>query len=165
MKNLDHIDTISHPLVDVRISWKAGTGKPFVTGISLHRPGTLDVQTQQNCGAPIVTCVERYLDGYPVDLCGILVAMPAYTVFQSAVLRAARSIPRGSTCTYAELAALAGRPAAARTAASVMRNNPFPLVIPCHRVIAAGDRIGGFMGKSSGWEIELKRQLLAMEGQ
>jgi methylated-DNA-[protein]-cysteine S-methyltransferase len=68
----------------------------------------------------------------------------------------------GETVSYGELAAMAGRPRAARAAGSAMRNNPIPFVIPCHRVIAAGGKIGGYGGGRNA--IELKRQLLAREG-
>jgi methylated-DNA-[protein]-cysteine S-methyltransferase len=74
----------------------------------------------------------------------------------------AREVGWGETVSYGELAALAGRPRAARAAGSAMRNNPIPFVIPCHRVIAAGNKIGGYGGGRNA--IELKRALLAREG-
>ncbi len=58
----------------------------------------------------------------------------------------AREVGWGETVSYGELAELAGRPRAARAAGSAMRNNPLPFVIPCHRVIASGRRIGGYGG-------------------
>jgi methylated-DNA-[protein]-cysteine S-methyltransferase len=74
-----------------------------------------------------------------------------------------REVPWGETVSYGELAGLAGRPRAARAAGSAMRNNPIPFVIPCHRVIAAGNRIGGYGGGGEA-SIALKRDLLAREG-
>jgi methylated-DNA-[protein]-cysteine S-methyltransferase len=74
----------------------------------------------------------------------------------------AREVPWGEVVTYGELAALAGRPRAARAVGSAMRNNPIPFVIPCHRVVAAGNKIGGYGGGRNA--IELKRELLACEG-
>jgi methylated-DNA-[protein]-cysteine S-methyltransferase len=68
----------------------------------------------------------------------------------------------GETVSYGELAGMAGRPRAARAVGSAMRNNPIPFVIPCHRVIAAGNKIGGYGGGRNA--IELKRRLLAREG-
>jgi methylated-DNA-[protein]-cysteine S-methyltransferase len=83
--------------------------------------------------------------------------------FRVTVLRTlAREVPWGETVTYGELAALAGRPRAARAAGSAMRSNPVPFVIPCHRVIAAGNHIGGYGGGANA--VELKRALLAREG-
>jgi len=73
-----------------------------------------------------------------------------------------REVPWGEVVTYGELAALAGRPRAARAAGSAMRNNRVPFVIPCHRVVAAGNRIGGYgRGRNA---VALKRALLAREG-
>jgi methylated-DNA-[protein]-cysteine S-methyltransferase len=74
----------------------------------------------------------------------------------------AHEVPWGEVVSYGELAALAGRPRAARAVGSAMRNNPIPFVIPCHRVIAAGNKIGGYGGGRNA--IALKRELLAREG-
>jgi methylated-DNA-[protein]-cysteine S-methyltransferase len=71
-------------------------------------------------------------------------------------------VPWGETVTYGELAALAGRPKAPRAAGSAMRNNPIPFVIPCHRVVAAGNKIGGYGGGRNA--TQLKRALLTREG-
>lgn len=73
-----------------------------------------------------------------------------------------REVPWGEVVSYGELAALAGRPRAARAVGSAMRNNPIPFVIPCHRVLAAGNKIGGYGGGRNA--IALKRELLAREG-
>lgn len=72
---------------------------------------------------------------------------------------ALRAVKPGSICTYGELAAAAGNPRAARAAGSACAGNPLPLFIPCHRVVGAGGRLGGFTGGLA-W----KRCLLAREG-
>ena len=87
----------------------------------------------------------------PLDLA----ALPR---FHQRALLAAREIPFGRTVTYGELAARAGRPYAARAVGQAMARNPVPLVVPCHRVVAAGGRLGGFGGGAA-----LKRRLLALE--
>jgi len=74
----------------------------------------------------------------------------------------AREVAWGETVTYGELAGLAGRPRAARAVGSAMRDNPLPFVIPCHRVVAAGGRIGGYGGGRNA--VSLKRRLLEREG-
>jgi methylated-DNA-[protein]-cysteine S-methyltransferase len=74
-----------------------------------------------------------------------------------------REVPWGETVSYGELAALSGSPRAARAVGSAMRHNPIPFVIPCHRVIAAGNKIGGYGGGRRD-AIALKRELLAREG-
>lgn len=68
----------------------------------------------------------------------------------------------GEIVTYGELAGMAGRPRAARAVGSAMRGNPLPFVIPCHRVVAAGNRIGGYGGGRNA--VALKRRLLEREG-
>lgn len=73
-----------------------------------------------------------------------------------------QEVPWGEVVSYGELAGLAGRPRAARAVGSAMRNNPIPFVIPCHRVVAAGHRIGGYGGGRNA--VALKRELLAREG-
>ena len=83
--------------------------------------------------------------------------------FRRAVLETlVREVPWGEVVSYGELAALAGRPRAARAVGSAMRNNPIPFVIPCHRVVAAGHKIGGYGGGRNA--VALKRELLAREG-
>ncbi|MHB8680850.1 MAG: methylated-DNA--[protein]-cysteine S-methyltransferase [Acidimicrobiales bacterium] len=81
------------------------------------------------------------------------------TPFQCAVWRELGEIPYGKTISYAELAALVGRPTAFRAVGQANGRNPIPIVLPCHRVVASGGRIGGYGGGLS-----LKRRLLALEG-
>jgi O-6-methylguanine DNA methyltransferase len=78
--------------------------------------------------------------------------------FSQRVLWVVRRIPPGRVATYGEVAALAGRPRAARAVGNIMRGCGRPDV-PCHRVIAAGGRLGGYGGSEA-----LKRALLAAEG-
>jgi methylated-DNA-[protein]-cysteine S-methyltransferase len=81
------------------------------------------------------------------------------TPFQQAVVAALRRVPYGEVVTYGELAALAGFPNAQRAAGSVCAHNRWPLVVPCHRVVAANG-IGSY-GPSG---VETKRRLLELEG-
>jgi len=83
---------------------------------------------------------------------------PRGTEFQRAVWRAIADIPYGQTSTYAEIARAAGRARAVRAAGSATGANPIPLLIPCHRVIAAHGKLGGFSGG-----LDAKRRLLALE--
>ena len=80
-----------------------------------------------------------------------------------AVLTALRGVPAGAIVTYAELARRSGTGVPARAIGSIMAANPVPLVIPCHRVVAA-DGLGGFSGGDPGHELETKRWLLENEG-
>ena len=74
------------------------------------------------------------------------------------LLAATESIPYGEVATYGEVARLAGRPGAARAAGGALAGNPLPIVIPCHRIVAAGG-LGGY-----GPGVERKRLLLELEG-
>lgn len=78
--------------------------------------------------------------------------------FGRRVLGAAQAIPYGSVATYAEVAAAAGRPRAARATGNALGANPLPIVIPCHRVLRSGGGLGGYTGG-----LERKRVLLAIE--
>jgi methylated-DNA-[protein]-cysteine S-methyltransferase len=70
-------------------------------------------------------------------------------------------VPLGETVSYGELAEMAGRPGAARAVGGAMARNPVPLFVPCHRVLAAGGRLGGFGGARNA--LDIKRWLLAHE--
>lgn len=86
----------------------------------------------------------------PLDLRG--------TEFQLSVWREIAAIPYGETRTYGGIADAAGRPRAVRAVGTATGNNPVPIVVPCHRVIAAQGRLGGFSGG-----LDVKRRLLALE--
>src|SRR5215831_1391985 len=77
------------------------------------------------------------LSAVPLDLTGV----PA---FHCRVYEAARAIRPGQTLSYGEVAARAGAPGAARAVGQALGRNPFAIVVPCHRVLAAGGRVGGF---------------------
>ena len=81
------------------------------------------------------------------------------TEFQREVWRAMQTIAPGATRTYGEIAAQIGRPQAGRAVGQACGANPIPLLVPCHRVVTAGGRLGGFSGG-----LEWKRRLLAIEG-
>jgi len=80
------------------------------------------------------------------------------TPFARSVLAALLNVPAGAACTYAGLAAAAGRPRAVRAVASVMARNRVPLVLPCHRVVPSGGGVGRYA-----WGAEVKSALLTAE--
>lgn len=100
-----------------------------------------------------------HLRGEPVAYDDVELDLDGRTDFERDLTRAIRRVPWGEVVSYGELAALAGRPGAARAAGTFCAGSDVALVIPCHRVIAA-DGIGGY--GSSG--AHLKRRLLALEG-
>ncbi len=83
---------------------------------------------------------------------------PEGTPFQRAVWEAVAAIPYGETRTYAEIAAVVGRPRAARPVGQAVGANPLPLIVPCHRVVGQGGALTGYGGG-----LERKTALLALE--
>ena len=94
----------------------------------------------------------------------IPIILPDKPVFYSQVWSALKDIPYGEIISYKKLAALVGNENALRSVGGAMRNNPLPIIIPCHRVIASDGSLGGFSGTKKGEPLELKRRLLNMEG-
>jgi methylated-DNA-[protein]-cysteine S-methyltransferase len=114
--------------------------------------------------APIRAAIERMvasLRGEADDLADIPLDLGALPRFQQQVFAVVRTIPAGETMSYGEVAAAAGSPGAARAVGQALGRNPFPIVIPCHRVLAAGGRIGGFTATGG---TAVKARMLAAEG-
>jgi O-6-methylguanine DNA methyltransferase len=104
--------------------------------------------------------LQHFAAGEIVDLQRIPVAMHHLTPFQRQVVKACRAIKRGQSLSYGEVAAAAGSPGAARAVGQVMRTNRTPLIVPCHRVVAAGGKLGGFSAPQG---LAMKRRLLELE--
>ena len=102
-----------------------------------------------------------YAEGEPVDFCDVELTWPKpLTKFRRRVLTATRRIPRGQTKTYADVAAVAGSPGAARAVGTAMSSNRFPVIIPCHRVVGSGGGLGGFTSPQG---TDLKQLMLNLE--
>lgn len=102
-----------------------------------------------------------YSAGEPVDFDDLHLSWPhPLTAFRERVLNVTRQIPRGQTATYAQVAARAGSPGAARAVGTVMSSNRFPIVIPCHRVVGSGGGLGGFTSPQG---TDLKWKMLQLE--
>ncbi len=106
--------------------------------------------------------LQRYGQGEYVDFADVQLLLPKLTAFQEAVVFAARAVGYGETVSYAELAELAGYPRAARAVGTVMSSNPLPILVPCHRVIGTGGKLGGYSAPQG---VNLKKDLLAMEAE
>ncbi|HMO14467.1 MAG TPA: methylated-DNA--[protein]-cysteine S-methyltransferase [Pirellulaceae bacterium] len=105
---------------------------------------------------------QDYAHGKPVQFNALKLDWRGLTDFQCKVLQRCRRIPYGRTMTYAELAREVGSPHAYRAVGSVMARNPYPLVVPCHRVLATNGGLGGFSAPQG---VQLKARLLEMENQ
>jgi methylated-DNA-[protein]-cysteine S-methyltransferase len=111
--------------------------------------------------ADVIERVLKHLQGEPQDFRKIPVDLDSAGPFVQKVCEAARKIPAGKTITYADLANALGRPAAARAVGRALGRNPIPLIIPCHRVMAAHGKPGGFSAHGGR---ATKAKLLAIEG-
>ena len=108
--------------------------------------------------------VERIvalLRGGAGDLAEVALDMDQVPEFHRRVYEVARTIPPGKTLSYGDIAARLGAPRAARAVGQALGRNPFPIVVPCHRVLAAGGKIGGFSAQGG---VMTKRRMLAIEG-
>ena len=101
------------------------------------------------------------LDGEPRDLSTIALDMERVPEFNRRVYAVARAIPPGETLTYGEVAERVGERGAAQAVGQALGRNPFPIVVPCHRVLAAGGGLGGFSAPGG---VATKRRMLAIEG-
>ena len=98
--------------------------------------------------------IENYLKNEKTPL----ISIPPGTLFQQSVWQALQKAPYGSTVSYGELALQIGKPKGGRAVGNACNKNPYPLFIPCHRVIQAGKKIGGFA-----FDLEIKKKLLEFE--
>jgi methylated-DNA-[protein]-cysteine S-methyltransferase len=108
-----------------------------------------------------ITAMVALLRGEARDLTMIALDMTRVPPFHRRVYEAARAIPPGATLSYGEIATRLGDPRAARAVGQALGHNPFPIIVPCHRVLAAGRKAGGF---SANGGVATKLRLLAIEG-
>jgi methylated-DNA-[protein]-cysteine S-methyltransferase len=110
---------------------------------------------------PAIDGIAALLRGEPSDLLSIELDMESVPALHRRVYEIARTIPAGATRSYGEIANRLGDRSAARAVGEALAANPFPIVVPCHRVLAAGGKLGGFSARGGA---RMKRRLLAIEG-
>lgn len=109
-----------------------------------------------------ITAAKRYFDGDPIDFSGLQLDLNQQSDFFKRIYAAARRVSWGQITTYGALARELGLgPEAARAVGQAMAKNPVPLIIPCHRVLAAGGKIGGFSAPGGSTS---KLRMLELEG-
>lgn len=108
----------------------------------------------------VIADVRRYMTGERVDFYATAVDLTGVAAFQRKLYELLRSVGWGQTTTYGDLARRLGLPDA-RDVGQAMGKNPVPVIIPCHRVLAAGNRLGGFSAPGG---VFTKERLLALEG-
>jgi methylated-DNA-[protein]-cysteine S-methyltransferase len=109
----------------------------------------------------VIDAVDASLRGESDDLADVPLALDDVPPFARRVYEVVRTIPAGETLSYGEVAVAVGSPGAARAVGQALGRNPFPVVVPCHRVLAAGGRIGGFTARGG---TSIKAAMLAAEG-
>lgn len=110
--------------------------------------------------AALIAELQRYCAGEEVDFSAVAVDLSALSDFQRNLYQSLRGIGWGHTTTYGDLARALGCPDA-RDVGQAMGRNPVPVIIPCHRVLAAGGKMGGFSAPGG---TATKEKLLALEG-
>ncbi|SHN05946.1 methylated-DNA--[protein]-cysteine S-methyltransferase [Rhizobacter sp. OV335] len=108
----------------------------------------------------VIERLQALMEGERVDLSGSPLDMTGQPDFHRRAYAIALAIPPGQTRSYGEIAQQLGEPGSARAVGQAMGSNPFPPIVPCHRVLAAGGRSGGF---SSPGGLDMKRRLLGIE--
>lgn len=138
-----------------------GVGELWLDGpvVVWHELPVAGLAPEDGPGHRLAERLAAYFAGEPVVFDDVELDLEGLSPFHRELALALRRVPRGAVVSYAELAALAGRPRAQRAAGTFCAGNRLPVFLPCHRVVAA-DGIGSY-GELG---VEYKRRLLALEG-
>lgn len=139
-----------------------GVGEVWVDGARVLWHELPSARALDAAGGPVPEVVRRvlaYFAGERPSFDDLEVDLEWCTPFQRGVAEALRAVPYGETVTYGELAALAGHPNAQRAAGTFCAHNRLSLIVPCHRVVAAGG-----LGTYGSLGVDYKRRLLELEG-
>jgi methylated-DNA-[protein]-cysteine S-methyltransferase len=161
---------VPSPFGPLILLWRRTTRGPRVEQLLLPVDGepTEDIDRVLHSLGHIRPCAEisdlaqditRSLEGQDVAFPLEILILQRCSKFQQQVLRAEHAIPRGRVSTYGRIARHLGVPGGARAVGRALARNPFPILIPCHRVVRSDGKLGGYRGGSP-----MKRSLLAMEG-
>jgi methylated-DNA-[protein]-cysteine S-methyltransferase len=120
---------------------------------ALETPPTPEIQAA-------IERIATLLEGRTSDLSSICLDMDRVPAFDRRVYEVARTIAAGETLTYGQIASRLGEPRLAREVGQALARNPFPIIVPCHRVLAAGGKLGGFSARGG---VATKQRLLSIE--
>ena len=160
----------STPFGSVGVIWTGLNDNPKIVRILLSKPG-LSAEDQvselypnsqpSSCAEidDVAIAIKGLLEGEKIEFSLDVANLTLCTEFQQLVLRAEHRIPRGRISTYGLIAEYLGKRNGARAVGNALANNPFPLIVPCHRAIRSDRHLGGYQGG-----IEMKRALLKKEG-
>jgi methylated-DNA-[protein]-cysteine S-methyltransferase len=141
----------------VRKAFLGGGLKPIEEVVREDYPGTRRLTSPPIVG--LGNQIQGFLKGEAAVFDLEMVALEVCGEFQRQVLLAEYGIPRGWVSTYGRIAKHIGVPGGSRAVGRALAENPFPIIIPCHRAVRVNGDVGGYQGGS-----EMKRALLAMEG-
>lgn len=137
-----------------------GSADEMRRGLSRRFPAAQEQSPPQEF-AVVRADIVALLAGEPRGFASVRYDLSEVSEFNRRVYEVALAIPPGETLTYGQVAARLGEPGAARAVGRALGENPFPIVIPCHRVLAAGGRKGGFSAPGG---VESKMRILEIEG-
>jgi methylated-DNA-[protein]-cysteine S-methyltransferase len=123
-------------------------------------PDSVEAEPSAEVGAAIEG-MAALLRGEAADLMDVRLDTAGMDPFHLRAAAVARTIPPGQTMTYGQIASRLGEPHAAQAVGQAMGKNPFPIIVPCHRVVAAGGRTGGFSAPGGA---RTKLRMLEIEG-
>jgi len=158
------------PFGSVEVIWTVLNDSPRIVRVLLSKPG-LSAEHQGSHFYPsskasscteidaVAAAIKGILEGGSIEISLDVAGLELCSAFQQSVLRAEHRIPRGSVSTYRLIATHLGKQNGSRAVGNALANNPFPLIVPCHRAIRSDRHLGGYQGG-----LEMKRALLEMEG-
>jgi methylated-DNA-[protein]-cysteine S-methyltransferase len=160
----------STPFGPVAVAWSTVKGYPQIVRVLISKPGwsAEDQVAQIYPEAQLSSCreiddvtkgIKAFLKGQDVVFSLDMVTLEMCSPFQTGVLHAEHQIPRGNISTYKLIAEYLGNDKGARAVGNALANNPFPIIVPCHRAIRSDGHLGGFQGG-----LDMKRALLENEG-
>jgi len=158
------------PFGPVAVLWSVYRGQPKIRRVLLSKSGVsakLAIKTSfpesisSSCAEidAVANKILAFLSGDDICFSLNIIRLDVCSTFQQEVLRAEHGIPRGRVSTYQRIAKRLGSNNGARAVGGALANNPFPIIIPCHRAIRSDGTLGGYQGG-----LKMKRALLEMEG-
>ncbi len=170
MKKIHQTIIETTPYGPIALVWSEFNGLPRVVRVIIAKPNSSAIRkvaelfpgiVSTSCSEIdlIISRIEAYLAGEKISFTLDLVRLDICSYFQQAVLQANHAIPYGSVSSYGLLAAHLGKAKAARAVGTALATNPFPILIPCHRVLRFNRTLGEFGGGQ-----QMKKALLTAEG-
>ena len=162
MEPCERMERLTAPPLELTLHWRGGQVERLTLGKAAAASGAPCLPP---AASPEARAVHQALTllaaGKPAKFPNLPLCWDALPPFTADILRTLyEQVPSGQTVTYGQLAALAGHPGKARAVGQAMARNPWPLIVPCHRVLGAGGALTGYTNPHG---LDLKALLLALE--